>query len=191
MLAKKQRVGQRNYTRSVKIINIVFNHNGSAWRTWCGYYWLLYSTFSMWVSRHQDEGSTVVIPPMSPQHFDFLVATCSKSITPADCPATSSLAFFKRKNGWEKYRNDYVATHRTPNILRKPRDLEKFPTLFRILWLLCLRQVFCPSTRRGEAPRKIAGRPLSPVFRLPIFHSAPWKGWSLGKVLLTETMNWL
>lgn len=30
------------------------------------------------------EGSTVVILCVSPQHFDFLVATCSKSVPPAN-----------------------------------------------------------------------------------------------------------
>lgn len=35
---------------------------------------------------------------------------------------------------------------------------------------------FCLGTSRGEAPRRIAGRPLSPVPHLPIFHSARWKG---------------
>lgn len=43
---------------------------------------LLYSIFYMQVSRHQHEGSTVIIPCMSSQHLDFLGAT-------SYCAATS------------------------------------------------------------------------------------------------------
>ena len=43
---------------------------------------LLYSIFYMEVSRHQHEGSTVIIPCMSSQHLDFLVAR-------SYCPATN------------------------------------------------------------------------------------------------------
>lgn len=50
--------------------------------------------------------------------------------------------------------------------------------------------VFMPC-RLSEAPRRIACRPLSLDPRLPIFHTALWKGLTLGKAVPSETMRWL
>lgn len=124
---------------------------------------LLYSIFYTRVSRHQGEGSTVVIPSMSSQRLDFLVAN-------SYCPATSRPAFFGGK-GVSKY---YAWTIK--HLKCKARGFRGENANGVGDFDHCAFLGFCPGTSRGEAPRRIAGRPLSPVPHLPIFHSARWKG---------------
>lgn len=55
------------------------------------------------------------------------------------------------------------------------KSLDVFSNASGIPLLLCPITFFCLHSELSEAPRRIAGRPLSLVPRLPIFHTSPLK----------------
>lgn len=138
---------------------------------------LLYSIFYRRVSRRQAEGSTVIIPCMSSQRLDFLVAN-------SYCPATSWPAFF----GEKRLANIMLWLSNTWNV-KHTILVEKMLTVLESLTIVRSSLfVLVPAAvrHRGESRAAPCPRSLTSRFSTVLAERAR----KLGKVSLTRTMRW-